>query len=59
MTRSTASPQYTRTAIALHWAIAGFIIFNLSFGFFMEGYPPRWRILVLILHISSGITVLA
>jgi cytochrome b561 len=55
-TRSTASARYTTTAIALHWTIAALIIFNLSAGFFMEG-PPR-HIAVILLHISSGITVL-
>ena len=29
--------RYTRVAIALHWAIAALILFNLSVGFFMEG----------------------
>lgn len=51
--------RYTRIAIALHWAIAAFILFNLTLGFFMEGYPPPWRGLVVGLHISSGISVLA
>ena len=50
--------RYTRVAIALHWAIAAFIIFNLLSGFFMEGWPPPVRILALMLHASSGLTVL-
>lgn len=47
--------RYTKVAITLHWAIALFIILNLSTGFFLERLPPP----VTLLHISSGITVLA
>ena len=47
--------RYTKVAIALHWAIAFFIILNLSTGFFLYRLPPP----VTLLHISSGITVLA
>jgi cytochrome b561 len=53
-----ARDRYTRVAIALHWAIAAFIIFNLATGFFMEGWPPPVRMLALMLHASSGMTVL-
>lgn len=53
------SDRYSRVAIGLHWAIAGFIIFNLSTGFFMEDLPPPLRWAALILHASSGMTVLA
>ena len=51
--------RYNAVAAALHLAIAFFIIFNLGFGFFMEGFKPPFRFLILALHISSGITVLA
>jgi len=51
--------RYTRVAITLHWAIAACIIFNLATGFFMEGWPPPLRFLALMLHVSSGLTVLA
>lgn len=51
--------QYTKVAMLLHWAIAILIIFNLAFGFFMEGYPHALRTTIVSLHISSGITVLA
>jgi cytochrome b561 len=51
--------RYTRVAIVLHWAIAAFIIFNLSIGFFMEGWPLPVRFVALMLHVSSGFTVLA
>lgn len=47
--------RYTRGAIGLHWAIAFFILFNLATGFFMRSLPP----MTIVLHISSGITVLA
>lgn len=51
--------RYTRVAITLHWAIAAFIIFNLTTGFFMEGWPPPIRFIALMLHVSSGLSVLA
>ena len=51
--------SYTRVAIFLHWAIAALILFNLSFGFFMEGYDQPLRGIAVELHISSGISVLA
>jgi len=51
--------RYTRIAIILHWAIAGFIIFNLGTGFFMESWPLPIRMLAVMLHASSGLTVLA
>jgi cytochrome b561 len=51
--------RYTRVAIILHWAIAAFILFNLGFGYFMEDFPPLLRGIVVPLHFSSGITVLA
>lgn len=57
--RSTSSTRYTNVAIALHWAIAIFIIFNLSLGFFMEGFPKPLKNIIVPLHISSGMTVLA
>jgi cytochrome b561 len=53
------SDRYTRVAIALHWAIAAFIIFNLATGFFMESWPTPVRLFALQLHLSSGLTVLA
>jgi cytochrome b561 len=51
--------RYSRVAALLHWAIAAFILFNLGFGFFMEGMPREWKGIILPLHISSGVTVLA
>jgi cytochrome b561 len=50
--------KYTRVAIILHWAIAGLIIFNLAIGFVMEGFPLPVRFVALVLHVSSGMTVL-
>jgi len=54
----SAHDRYTRVAIALHWSIAAFIVFNLFTGLFMEGWPPPVRMLALMLHASSGLTVL-
>lgn len=51
--------RYTRVAIILHWTIAALIVFNLSVGFFMEGFPLPLKLPVVSLHVSSGMTVLA
>lgn len=51
--------RYTKVAIALHWAIALLIVFNIAFGFFMEDFQPKWKGIVIPMHISSGLTVLA
>jgi len=65
---SASRDRYTRVAIVLHWAIAGLIIFNLCSGFFIEGWlhgslkdstPPLLSWMSLVLHVSSGFTVLA
>ena len=53
-----AERRYTSVAIALHWVIAALILFNLAFGFFMEGFDPKWKGIVVPLHVSSGLTVL-
>jgi cytochrome b561 len=51
--------RYTRVAIVLHWSIAGFIVFNLCTGLFMEGWPLPIKFTAVMLHASSGLTVLA
>lgn len=51
--------RYTTVAIALHWVMALLILFNLSVGFFMEGFARPLKNVIVPLHISSGITVLA
>lgn len=53
-----SSTRYSRVAITLHWAIAVFILFNLSLGYFMEGFAMPFRLIVVGLHISAGLTVL-
>lgn len=58
-TAQTDAQRYSAVAIALHWAIAALIIFNIAFGFFMEGFKPPLKGIVIPLHISSGMTVLA
>jgi len=55
----TAPARYTPIAIALHWTIAALIAFNLSLGFYMEGFPKPLKSIIVPLHISSGMTVLA
>lgn len=54
-----ARSRYTRTAIILHWLIAAFILVNVTLGWFMEGFPPTLKGVVLPLHISAGVSVLA
>lgn len=55
----TTDPRYTRVAVALHWTIAACILFNLVTGFFMEGLKGEMKHIVVSLHASSGLTVLA
>jgi cytochrome b561 len=57
--RGAASERYTRVAIVLHWTIAAFIIFNLLSGLVTSALQRSLQIVVLALHISSGMTVLA
>ncbi|MBB4199900.1 hypothetical protein CCR94_03565 [Rhodoblastus sphagnicola] len=57
--KTTDRSRYSRVAIILHWAIAGLIIFNLAIGFVMEGFPPPVRFPMVLVHVSSGMTVLA
>jgi cytochrome b561 len=52
---TTSVTRYSAVAIGLHWAIALFIVFNLLTGFFLHDFPR----VTIVLHISSGITVLA
>jgi cytochrome b561 len=58
-TGHSVRPRYTSVAIALHWSIAALIIFNLSVGFFMEHLARPYKDVIVPLHISSGMTILA
>lgn len=51
--------RYTRVAMVLHWLIAALILYNLAIGYFMEGLSQPLRGIIILSHISSGITVLA
>ena len=53
--RRHATRRYTRVAIALHWAIAALILYNLLSGL-GRGFLPRG---FFAFHISSGLTILA
>ncbi len=57
-TLTSRDRRYTSVAIALHWTIAALILFNLAIGFFMEGFEPKLRMIVVPLHVSAGMTVL-
>ena len=58
----SASDRYTRTAIALHWAIAFLVIFQFAWGWWMQGIPKQPvgpRVDAFNLHKSIGMTILA
>lgn len=57
--RQAQATRYSRVAIWLHWLIALFILFNLSLGFVMEDLPMPGRFIVVLAHVSAGLTVLA
>jgi cytochrome b561 len=50
--------RYSRVAIALHWAIAALIIFNLILGSVMESFPRPIRFLLVGTHAIAGLLVL-
>jgi len=55
------SERYTRTAIALHWVIALAVIFQFTWGWWMQGIPkqpPGMRADAYNLHKSVGLTIL-
>ena len=52
---AAAGERYTRVAIALHWAIAAMIAYNLASGLLHDVLPHG----LFALHVSSGITILA
>ncbi len=50
--------RYTRTAIALHWIVAGLVLFQIAFGWYLGGVPsgvPE-RSIVINLHKSISVT---
>jgi cytochrome b561 len=51
--------RYTRTAVSLHWIIAGLIVANLFLGFFHEDFGRGATPVLMTLHKSFGFTVLA
>ncbi len=55
---STEDPRYTSIAIALHWAIAALIVFNLATGLIHDDVSKATRAWMMPLHISSGLTIL-
>ena len=52
------SERYTRTAIALHWAIALLITVNVVLALAADALPETWVRTVIDTHKSIGITVL-
>lgn len=58
----SASDRYTRTAIALHWAIAALVVFQFVWGWWMQGIPKQPvgpRVDAFNLHKSIGMTIFA
>jgi cytochrome b561 len=56
---STAQSRYSAVARWLHWIIAALIIWNLVSGIGHESLPKEQRGIVIGLHMSTGITILA
>jgi cytochrome b561 len=54
----TADERYSAVAVILHWAIAGFILFNLVTGHFMEALKGEPKHIWVSLHSSAGLSVL-
>ena len=50
--------RYTRTAMVLHWLVAGLIMANVALGVAAESFPEAWIRTAIDLHKSIGITVL-
>lgn len=50
--------RYSLISIFLHWAIAGFVVWNILLGWSMEDLPPTERFGAFQLHKSIGLTVL-
>jgi len=50
--------RYTRTAIALHWIVAGLVLFQIAFGWYLGSVPSGVpaRSIAVNLHKSIGIT---
>jgi len=58
----STSESYTRTAIALHWAIAALVLFQFAWGWWMQGIPKQpagTRVEAFNLHKSIGMTIFA
>lgn len=58
MDRVPQQQRYTSVAIAFHWIIAAFILFNICVGFFMESLEQPLRLQVVSVHASIGMSVL-
>jgi cytochrome b561 len=55
---ASRSSRYSSVAIALHWAIAALITFELILGSVMESFPQSVRFLLVRTHATGGLLVL-
>ena len=53
-----AAARYSSVAMALHWAIAALILFNLVTGLIHDDVSKATRAWMMPLHMSSGLTIL-
>jgi cytochrome b561 len=55
---SQATLRYTRTAVGLHWLVAGLMIVNVALGLGADSLPEGWVRPAINTHKSIGLTVL-
>jgi cytochrome b561 len=58
MESASGRSRYSSVAIALHWAIAALIIFDLILGSVMQSFPQSIRFLLVRTHATAGLLVL-
>jgi cytochrome b561 len=54
----SSTARYTRTAMILHWLVAGLILINVGLALSVDALPDAWVRPVIDTHKSIGITVL-
>ena len=62
MSPSEPGARYTRTAVVLHWLVAGLVIVQFAWGWWMQEIPKEPvgpRVDAFNMHKSVGLTILA